>query len=573
MKRMNPHTILGDFPAISRWVILSLFVSIAAFGQAALIQQLAEKFPASASESARIAKCGLPQFAHAFAQHPQQTRALYRSYRQQKTARSLDVFISPSGRFEIFYTPSEIPTYDRDSNGTPDYLEFVAKAFDRAWFVEIDSLGFLPPPDENGMPRATYQVTCTNLGNSLYGVTYFDEDIPQLPGYNSVSEIEINTRFNFVNYPAANGDPIVRDSLAIAVTAAHEFNHALQLGYRFWFNDNQDVRDLRMIEGTATYMEEVVADEVNDYYQYLDDFYSEFNGKNWEDDDQSLLYGDVVFYIMLGKQFGKQITREIWEEVRNVPGKTAADNVLLSHGSSLSEELRQLLVWMYFSGSRAVSGNFFEEAAFYPDPAVIDFLPVELRNDPVTLSEQSMPPLAFQLLRVPVISLSDTAKVLLQSVDSPGRWSGVWFSPDNQSFRLFEEGEPLDIALLPPESDVYLGIISNNWSEDFTRIANYRLRLSISKGSTAQGIVAFPNIVRPGSGVNKVQFVNLPPEAVIAIFSANGVFVAGVTPNPSGKTATWDLKNEQGNEVGSGVYIYRVQSPTQSSSGKLMIIR
>lgn len=573
MKKKNPYTSFGEFIALTRWAMLSLFISIAVFGQEALINQLSENMPSTVSESTRITKCGLPQFVHAFARHPQQTRALYRSYRQQKSNRNLDVFISPSGRFEIFYNPSEIPTYDRDSNGTPDYLEFVGKAFDRAWFVEIDSLGFLPPPDENGMPRATYQITCTNLGNSLYGVTYFDEDIPQLPGFNAVSEIEINTRFNFVNYPAANGDPIVRDSLAIAVTAAHEFNHALQLGYRFWFDSGQNIRDLRMIEGTATYMEEVVADEVNDYYQYLDDFYSEFNGKNWEDDNQSLLYGDVVFYIMLGQHFGEQITREIWEEVRHVPGTTAADNVLAAHGSSLPEELRQLLIWMYFSGSRAVSGNFFEEAAFYPDPAVVDFLPVELRNDPVTLSEQSMPPLAFQLLRVPVISLTDSAKVLLQSVDSPGRWSGVWFSPDNQSFRLFEEGEPLDIALLPPESDVYLGIISNNWSEDFTQVADYRLRLSISKGSTAQGIVAFPNILRPGSGVNKVQFVNLPPDAVIAIFSANGNFVASVAPNSSGKTATWDLRTEQGKEVGSGVYIYRVQSPTQSSSGKLMIIR
>ncbi len=574
MKKNQRTTILGEISVLAVWMILFLLCNIAAFGQQALINQLAEKYPAAVSETSRLVKCGLPQFASAHAQHPQETKALYRNYQRQNSARVKDVYISPSGRFEIFYTASSIPTYDRNSDGTPDYLEFVGKAFDRAWFVEIDSLGFSPPPDENGIPRATYRVTCTNLGNSLYGVTYFDEDIPQLPGYNAVSEIEINTHFEFVNYPAANGDPIVRDSMAIAVTAAHEFNHALQLGYRFWYNSNQNFRDLRLIEGTATYMEEVVADEVNDYYFYLDDFYNAFNGKTWEDDNQSLLYGDVVFYIMIGELYGKQIVREIWEEVRNVPGTLAANNVLASlHNSSLTEELRRLLVWMYFSGSRAISGNFFEEAANYPDPAVVDFLPVELRSDPVTLTEQSMPPLAIQLLRVPVVSLIDTAKVLLQSVDAPGRWAGVWLSPINQSFQLFEEGEPLDIALLPPESDVYIGIISKNWSDDYTQLSLYRLRMSVSKGSATDEIIAFPNIIRPGKGVKKVQFVNLPPEAVIAIFSANGASIAKVTTNPSGKTATWDLKNTQGNEVGSGVYIYRVQSSSKSASGKIMIIR
>ena len=182
------------------------------------------------------------------------------------------VHFSPSGHFKIYYDTTgiiAIPDYDRDQNGIPDYLEFVAKSFDLAWSIEIDSLGFNPPPDSSGNFRTVYPVYCRLL--SVYGQTLLEYEIPSRPNVNYVTYIEINTRFSFVNYPNVT-DPIIRDSMAIAVTAAHEFNHALQTGYRLW-PDDEFFHDIWFIESSATFMEEVVATEVNDYLLYLDDYF------------------------------------------------------------------------------------------------------------------------------------------------------------------------------------------------------------------------------------------------------------------------------------------------------------
>ena len=121
------------------------------------------------------------------------------------------------------------------------------------------------------------------------------------------ARVSINTNFDFVEYPHISNDPIIRDSAAIAVTGAHEFNHAIQLGYRIWFEGNGQILDRRFLESSATYMEEVLHDEVNDYHLYLPQFY---RNTQRHFGDQNILYGDAIFHVMAGDIYGKTITRE-----------------------------------------------------------------------------------------------------------------------------------------------------------------------------------------------------------------------------------------------------------------------
>ncbi|MEZ4746958.1 MAG: T9SS type A sorting domain-containing protein [Calditrichia bacterium] len=566
---------------ICRKIILLLLFAGIFGGQAIadehLISQLRAELNLASDGQPLPQKCGLPVLVEAYRKDAEKAAALVSRYRLAKSSQTQDTYISPSGHFEISYNPAEIPAYDRDSNGTPDYLEFVAKGFDRAWFVEIDSLGFLPPPDQNGQPLSVYPVTCTNLGSNLYGVTYFDEDIPALPGFNYTSEIELNTYFGFVDYPAANGDPIVRDSMAIAVTAAHEFNHALQLGYRFWYENNQptisNLRDLRLIEGSATYMEEVVADEVNDYYLYLPSFFRRVNGTNWDDDNGSLLYGDVAFYIMLGQLYGKQITREIWEEMRNLPSLLSMGNVLFRKGSNLPEELRRLATWMYFSGDNAISGEFFEEGDEYPGATLVELPTVEPDQTEKIAASDDLPPLSFQLLQIPVFSTIDTVKTLLSPDDAQSEWLGASLIQTAPYVQNFGENEFVNVPLNSPETDVVLAVVSGNWSDDKTDLASYRIRMRASAQQATTEILAYPNIVKPDVPVTQINFINLPEESVVMIFNSNGIRVAEAVVSESGRSATWNLRNLEGNPVGSGVYIYRVQSDSKSDSGKLIIVR
>lgn len=60
-----------------------------------------------------------------------------------------------------------------------------------------------------------------------------------------------------------------------------------------------------------------------------------------------------------------------------------------------------------------------------------------------------------------------------------------------------------------------------------------------------------------------LRFVNLPPRAIIRIYSASGILVRIITHNDAalGSEAVWDLRNRNNQFVASGVYFYHVETP------------
>jgi hypothetical protein len=62
---------------------------------------------------------------------------------------------------------------------------------------------------------------------------------------------------------------------------------------------------------------------------------------------------------------------------------------------------------------------------------------------------------------------------------------------------------------------------------------------------------------------NKVlKFVNLPPRAIVRIYSVSGILVQVLTHNDptGGGELDWDLRNRSNQFVASGVYFYHVES-------------
>ncbi|RMI09524.1 MAG: T9SS C-terminal target domain-containing protein, partial [Calditrichaeota bacterium] len=495
-----------------------------------------------------------------------------------QTQKSQATLLSPSGHFLIHYDTTgtdAIPTYDRDADGTPDYLEFVAQSFDRAWQVEIDSLGFAPPPDSTGNPLSTYPVFCRRLGG--YGFTFFTDPLPGPPGvFRFTSHIEISTDFSFIPdelYQHIATDSIVRDSMAIAVTAAHEFNHASQLGYQIWPAGGGEYEDLWFIENSATYMEEVVADAVNDYYQYLDHFFGGTTLHLAFNNSLFRLYGEVVFNIMLGELYGKTITREVWEEIVNQPALGALDEVLLGKGSSLEQELQRLSVWMFFCDANALPGRFFPEGAAYPLPAMTSGDPRTLTSQFAAAYQGSLPPLAFAYLRLPLTSATDSVGIVLDAEKGPFTWRIARLAPGVPPDSAYPAGAIWSARLPAQQSDLILSIFSGNWDvASRTNRSDYTVHLRSGGKPFGDKVFAGPNVVRPESEP-VVRFFNLPPKARIEIFTGSGTHIATVQPDASQNLATWNLRTHRGDEVASGVYIYRVVSPTRTQSGKILVVR
>jgi hypothetical protein len=158
---------------------------------------------------------------------------------------------------------------DANANSTPDYVETVQAEMENVWAAIVDEHGFKAPKSDvtsdNTVPAAdaakldVYLVEAGSDG--VYG--YCTTDDPNLLDPRSGYEYFDGSAYCALDddfAPGQFGGAPAEESLR--VTAAHEFFHAVQLAYAAG-------HDTWMSEGTATLMEDVVHDDVDDNYQYL----------------------------------------------------------------------------------------------------------------------------------------------------------------------------------------------------------------------------------------------------------------------------------------------------------------
>jgi hypothetical protein len=83
----------------------------------------------------------------------------------------------------------------------------------------------------------------------------------------------------------------------------------------------------------------------------------------------------------------------------------------------------------------------------------------------------------------------------------------------------------------------------------------------------------FPNPFRASRGDNKVTFANLSGGGTIKIFNVAGHEVFEKSFDASVTNFDWNVKNNNGDDVASGVYIYFIDSGGDTRHGKLGILR
>jgi hypothetical protein len=90
--------------------------------------------------------------------------------------------------------------------------------------------------------------------------------------------------------------------------------------------------------------------------------------------------------------------------------------------------------------------------------------------------------------------------------------------------------------------------------------------------STVLDIHPYPNPFRTSEGHTNITFTNLPPESRLIVATVSGSIVRrvdGIGP----ENWIWDVRNDNGGELASGVYLYVVEYRNGSSRDKLMVIR
>ena len=73
--------------------------------------------------------------------------------------------------------------------------------------------------------------------------------------------------------------------------------------------------------------------------------------------------------------------------------------------------------------------------------------------------------------------------------------------------------------------------------------------------------------------LRQIQFVNLPPECTIYIFTIDADLIKTIEHNATNGTESWDLRTEGGRELAAGMYIYVVKTKDSEFKERFAIIK
>lgn len=194
--------------------------------------------------------------------------------------------------------------YAVNGSDAPDGRRWVRRTLavlESTWTYEVERLGFRPPPPDGrrGGDRR-FDVYLTDLGDrGLFGYCSPERRVPG-QRFNASSYCILDDDFDRRQYDAAP-----RGSLR--VTAAHEFFHAIQFGYDFR-------EDPWLLESTATWIEERLADGVDDNLRFLRYGSVRRPGVPLDSFSNSdyAHYGAWAFWEHLSERYGARIVRDVW---------------------------------------------------------------------------------------------------------------------------------------------------------------------------------------------------------------------------------------------------------------------
>ncbi len=452
-------------------------------------------------------KCGAPLFLMMEKYEDQiseKTKFNYINAFSSPVSLASESYVSASGKFIIHYETTgtdAVPLSDENNNSIPDYVEWIAEAADFS-HVQILDLGFTDIFSVKSMP---YEIRVAD--SDAYGFV----PTPNAP--------YIGIENDFIGFPE-NDDPEGDVKGAVKVTMAHELKHVFQFVQNGWVGDPD-----RWLEMDATLYEEVVYDEVNDYYNYLDGFSSNFFGSP----RTSLIpgsYEDIAWALYFEERFGNTFWTQVWDEIETespeIDFLKAVENVLQNFELNFEEATVENLLWHYASGiDNSVLSYGFDERAVYPGPRI----------------EENF------------VGFQDT----LSGIERISRFAGKYFE-----FDLIDElNQFLRINILPSSSNIQTGLIA--FYNDFTVKTRLIVNPTANEHNIDETTFSLTNLDRLGvvffnsstTKTDTVQFLvdNYEPILISPQLSQN-------YPNPFNPTTIIDINLPSTQQVKLTVYDY-----------------
>ncbi|MBI2428694.1 MAG: hypothetical protein HYV29_07860 [Ignavibacteriales bacterium] len=473
--------------------------------------------------------------------------------------------VSPSGRFRIHYdtTGMHEPTMVT-TNGNPipnsyrEYVDSVAGIFDEVFQIEIEIYGYpVPASDGASGGGSEYDVYIENLGTGNYGYTEWDEEQNITPGKTNPQFpcfIVIDNNFESGYYTTGLN--------AVRVTAAHEFHHMIEVSTSgVWYDD------FYFYEMCATGIESTVYPEIRDYIQYIKTYYN--NTTQWPLFTQVSKsgYERGIFPKFLMERFGPGIMNTIWNEVKNHRPVQATQNALQIFSTSIEREFSEFTIWNYYTNYRTDSTGYFKDAKLFPliKPFAFDSI-----STSQTLFQSGIKSFTIHLNRLLSKQATvDTVDFLIANTNFNDALNST-----NQTFFY-------DISVSPSSIQGHQPI-SNNVFVKFSvqDMTNWKFT-AIAKGGIVQKNVSavFPNPFDPTASALLIPLGNFLPDNrnSLQIYSVSMDLIYSKQAKYASfsgiQYARWNGRDDKGNIVPTGIYLYVLARDGEYLKGKFAVIR
>jgi hypothetical protein len=474
-----------------------------------------------------------------------------------------ETYQSPSGNFSIHYETSgshAVPPEDSDSDGIPDYVEEVAAAADSSYRHEVQRLGYTDP-----IISSTYDIEIVNMqdiyGQDFYGVTTVQNQSTFIRIENDFSE----------GFPE-NDDPEGNQIGAIKVTVAHEFKHAVQYEANEWQGETGN-----WLEMDATLMEEVVYDNVNDYYNYLRSSESIFSAPG-----TSFLpgtYYHVTWALYFEQRYGSQFWVDVWNIIKDNPYISMIEAITRQLGGSetFNQSFIESQLWHYASGPANASSNYgFQEASKYPAPPVQTEKGFYNKNFTIPRSApaNALNIFSAQYYEIPITNNLEGNVSLDITSQTANRGIGL--------IAYYKDGRVESSIILPSQNQASLQTSPLNWN-NITQLG-----LILTNSSTSPSGAGQPMIVGVGSDAfNSTLSQNYPnpfnPQTRIRFTLEQASQVELKVYNSAGRLVQTLVDGElsaglhepvfNGNGLASGVYFYQLKTDQQTFVKKMTLVK
>ncbi|MEP1304595.1 MAG: T9SS type A sorting domain-containing protein [Balneola sp.] len=511
-----------------------------------------------------IDKCATPlhMFAHKY--KDEISPSLLNNKPAFRNKSMMATFTSASGKFLFTYETAgqdAVPSTDGNSNGVPDYVEWAAIAADSSYKLLVETQGYTDPiPD-----GTTYDISFEEL-QGTYGFAQTQDG--NGPGTRIVVEND------FEGFPD-NDDPDGAQRGALRATVAHEFKHAIQFAQNGYSGDSDSWAEM-----DATLIEEVVYDQVNDYYNYLGGSGDVFGNPGVTVIPGS--YEDATWALFFHEKYGSDFWVDTWARIETSNSTLglldAVDLELTSRGEDYTNSLLELYAWHFASGAYNNQNFGFQESMFYPSPnPQLTLTQIDDQfSDTIALGRFA----SYFVNVLPPASQSGNASFLIDTDSAEISMAAVAIFDDGTvSFKnaVLESGLLVVDEGWKWEDIAQVGVIilNENRSTDNTfkvRVSDSFSTSIIGDGSTPQETSLkqnYPNPFNPSTTIPvsisefqkvKVDIYDITGRLVQSVFNGN---------LPSGNYAL-PVNLER---YASGVYLYRLQTDDHVQIKRMTLVK